>query len=108
MMAASVSITDIPETVVIGKPIDVKWSVSGKGAAETAVVYSTKSSGDAAPTKDMYKSMSPRPALSADLPGDFETSFVMGELISVYVRAYATVDGTTSWSDEEVVQVTVK
>ncbi|HSU73004.1 MAG TPA: hypothetical protein VLJ21_04100 [Candidatus Binatia bacterium] len=108
MAEGHVELTDVPSEVLIGKPVMLKWRVTGDGDVKTAVVYSTKSHADVdEPTMMTYQSSSPKVALTGTA-GDFETSFQFDEPIKVYVRAYAIVGDKTVWSDEGVVTIVTK
>jgi hypothetical protein len=106
--AVSVTFTDVPDSVIIGKPIAAKWHIDGSGSAATQLVYSTKSHAtDVSITAMTYQSSAPKTAATVLLPGDSLASFAFDEPIKLYLRAVATVDGKMYWSDEKVVSVVV-
>lgn len=101
-----VDFVSVPDSVEIGKPIMVSWRVSGASSvAATSIKYGLKSQADVA--APVYTSMAPKVAFTGDTSQQFDTSFVFGDKVTVYLRAYASIDGTDYWSAEKVVQVVV-
>ena len=107
MASGGVEFISVPSEVLIGKPIEVSWKVSGDGAVETMVLHGTKSSTAADPSVTAYQSFAPRAKLMGEA-GEYKTSIVYGDPITVYVRAYAMVGGKAVWSDEKTVKIVAK
>lgn len=112
MGEASVSITDIPSEVLIGKPIVVKWHLDGSGdVPHTAIHWGTKSHADVA-IADMstqtYPSAAPVGYLTGSAPGDFSASITVDEPITIYLRAHAIVAGQSVWTEEKAVKIVTK
>lgn len=109
MASPSVEFVNVPMEVAIGKPIVISWKVNGADmVTQSAVHYSTVSNADVvAPTALTYQSTSPKMQFTGDATKGFETSFAMGELVTVYVRAHASIGGMDYWSDEKSVQMVI-
>lgn len=100
-----VDFVSVPDSVEIGKPIMVSWQVSGTSSVTaTAIKYGLKTQPAEMPA---YTSMAPKVAYTGDTSQQFSTSFVFGDKVTVYMRAYAMVDGKEYWSAEKAVQVVV-
>lgn len=105
---AGISFVSVPDEVVIGKNIEVTWTVSGDGPVKTAVFYSTKSKADVETiTMDTYAGQYPKVMHEGEV-GEYSASVPAGALIPWYMRAYAEVGGEGVWSEEVVVKTVVK
>jgi|GEM_PF-6962278 len=107
MESGSVEFVSVPSEVLIGKPIEVTWKVEGDGAVETVVLHGTRSSSASEPSMAAYQSFAPRAKLSGEA-GEYSTSIIYGDPITVYVRAYAMVGENAVWSDERAVKIVTK
>jgi hypothetical protein len=105
--AVSVTITEGPTNVQVGKLFTVKWHAigpSGSATNDTSIYYDAVShagtfASGVTPKTSGYKSFTP--AQTGTLPADFSADIAPGSAGStMFYRAYAQVDGLHYWSDE--------
>jgi len=105
--AVSVSITEGPTNVQVGKLFTVKWHVvgpSGSATNDSRIYYDVVShagtfASGVTPKTSGYKSFTP--AQPGAMPADFSADIAPGPAGStLFYRAFAQVDGLYYWSDE--------
>jgi hypothetical protein len=106
-LAVSVTVTEGPTKVQVGKLFTVKWTVvgpAGSSTNDTRVYYDTVSragsfAAGVTPKTSGYRSFTP--TQSGALPGEFSVGVSPGPVGNVlFYRSYAMVDGQNYWSDE--------
>jgi hypothetical protein len=109
MGAAGIEFVNVPSEVEVGQKFSLSWKVSGADTTpHTALHYGFKSQAAVTElTTQTYPSAAPTGYLSGSTTDEFSTSLVFGDVVTMYVRAHAIVNGENVWTDEKVVKVVV-
>ena len=103
----SVEVLNAPSTAAASQGFVVSWRVNSpvqKNIQHTAVHYGSESKSEPL-TLASYPSLTT--AQSGAIPADFSANITIGKTGIIYFRAHAIIDGTSYWSDEKTITVTV-